>query len=100
MVRSVQMSVLIYFPKVDIFQFEFCMTLLYSMLYTMFFIVHRFATRTLFIVIITAFRQNFFFNENTSVLSVKQEVHKIDYKYTVNVFLLKVLLFSMKKTSV
>lgn len=67
----------------------------------MFFIMHRFATRTLFIVIITAFRQkNFFFNENTSVLSVKQEVQKIDYKYTVNLFLLKVLLFSMKKTSV
>lgn len=42
----------------------------------------------------------FFFNENTRVLSVKQEVHKIDYKYTVNVLLLKVLLFSMKKTSV
>lgn len=70
------------------------------MLYTMFFIMHRFATPTLFIVIITAFRQNFFFNENTRVLSVKQEVQKIDYKYTVNVLLLKVLLFSMKKTSV
>lgn len=60
----------------------------------MFFIMHRFATRTLLFVIITAFRQkSFFFNENTSVLSVKQEVHKIDYKYTVNLFLLKVLLF-------
>lgn len=59
----------------------------------MFLIMHRFATSTLFIVIITAFRQNkFFFNENTSVLSVKQEVHNIDYKYTVNLFLLKVLL--------
>lgn len=33
-----------------------------------------------------------FFNETTSVLFVKQEVHKIDYKYTVNLFLLKVLL--------
>lgn len=62
--------------------------------------MHRFATSTLFIVTITAFRQNkFFFNENTSVLFIKQEVHNIDYKYTVNLFLLKALLgfFSMKK---
>lgn len=51
--------------------------------------MHRFATRTWFIVIITAFRQNkfLFFNENTNVLFVKQEVHKIDYKYTVNLLL-------------
>lgn len=45
--------------------------------------MHRFATRTLFIVIITPI------DKNTSVLSVKQEVHKIDYKYNVNLFLLK-----------
>lgn len=69
---------MIFFQEVDILQFEFCMTSLYTMFYTMLFMMHIFAKRTWFNVIITALRQNkFLFYETTSVLFVKQEIHKI-----------------------